>query len=377
MRAVRSQAARAIICASVLISLLPTSALAAPGDLDGTFGTGGVVSGAFGEDLVIQADGSIVTARSHTIGRVLYDGSWDASFGGDGLVVSWPDTHAIALQTDGRLVVAGERNGDVALARYLADGTEDASFSDDGHTRTDLGFHYDSAQGIALTPEGEILVAASGGFEHPYVLRYHPNGRLDRTFSGDGIARTPIKGNAGFEEILVQPDGKIVAVGTSSERCILARYRRDGRLDRTFGKDGVVVARGDILVRGGALQPDGKILAVGYCFNDRWRACLHRFRPNGAVDASFGGGDGRVTTEAGLSAFGEDVALQSDGKIVVVGSQDDLQALAIRYESDGSLDPDFGSGGIVVMDAEHWYAVAVPDDGAIVVGGGSLVRYLA
>ena len=240
---------------------------------------------------------------------------------------------------------------------------------------------YDIAFGLALTPAGEILVAASGGSFHPYVLRYHPNGRLDRTFSGDGIARSPIKGSAAFEEILIQPDGKIVAVGGSSERCILARYRRDGRLDRTFGTDGVVVARGDILVQGGALQPDGKILAVGYCFNDRWRACLHRFRPNGAVDASFGGGDGRVTTEAGLSAFGEGLALQPDGKIVVVGSQDDLQTLAIRYESDGSLDPDFGSGGIVITDTdpytEYSRTVAVQEDGAIVAGGSSLIRYLA
>jgi uncharacterized delta-60 repeat protein len=365
----------------MLTFLSPTSALAAPGDLDGTFGTGGVVSGGFGEDLVIQPDGSIVTVAVHTIGRVLHDGSWDASFGGDGLAVSWPDTYAIALQTDGRIVVAGDRKGDVALARYLADGTADASFSDDGHTRTDLGAPYDLAKGLALTPAGEILVAASGGSFHPYVLRYHPNGRLDRTFSGDGIARSPIKGNAAFEEILVQPDGKIVAVGTSSERCILARYRRDGRLDRTFGTDGVVVARGDILVRGGALQPDGKILAVGYCFNDRWRACLHRFRLNGAVDASFGGGDGIVTTEVGgLSSFGGDVALQSDGKIVVVGSQDDQQGVAIRYESDGSLDPDFGSGGIVI-DTSPWSgylrAVAVQGDGLIVAAGSSLVRFLA
>jgi uncharacterized delta-60 repeat protein len=370
-----------VVCASVLTVLSPTSALAAPGDLDGTFGTDGVVSGAFGEDLVIQPDGSIVTAGFHTIGRVLHDGSWDSTFGGDGQVVSWPDTRAIALQADGRIVVAGDGNGDVALARYLADGKVDASFSDDGHSRTNLGFHHDIANGVALTPKGEILVAASGGFSHPYVLRYHPNGHLDRTFSGDGIARSPIKGNAGFEEILVQPDGKIVAVGTSSERCILARYRRDGRLDRRFGKDGVVVARGDILVRGGALQPDGKILAAGYCFNDRWRACVHRFRPNGAVDASFGGGDGGVTTEVGLSSFGWDVALQPDGRIVLVGSQDDLQTLAIRYESDGSLDPGFGLGGIVITDtspsSESSRAVAVQDDGAIVAAGSSLLRYVA
>jgi uncharacterized delta-60 repeat protein len=380
MHKVRSKLAIAVLSVTVLV--VPTPALATPGDLDPAFGTAGEVAGVTALDLVIQPDGSIVTAGPDAIYRFESDGTPDPSFGGDGHVVSWPSAQAAVLQPSGRIVVAGSRGDKVALARYLPDGILDVSFSDDGRASIDLGTQDDIAFGVGLTSAGQI-VAAVTGTGRAYVLRYRGNGKLDRTFSGNGIARAPIKGSGTFRDVLVRPDDKIVAAGTAKGHLLLARYRPSGKLDPRFGSHGIVIARlGEFLVSGGALQPNGKIVVVGYCFRERWLVCLARFRPRGVIDGSFGGGDGLVTTSLGLSSFGEDVALQSDGKIVVVGSLDDQVYAVIRYDVEGSLDPGFGSGGSVLTETDPYQAsaraVAIQDDGRLVVGGfSSLLRYLA
>jgi uncharacterized delta-60 repeat protein len=380
MHKVRPRLAIAVLGVSAIV--LPTPALATPGDLDPAFGTDGEVAGVTALDLVIQPDGSIVTAGPDAIYRFESDGTPDPSFGGDGHVVSWPSAQAVVLQPHGRIVVAGSRGDKVALARYLSNGILDVSFSDDGRASIDLGTQDDIAFGVALTSAGQI-VAAVTGTGRAYVLRYRRNGKLDRTFSGDGIARAPIKGSGTFQDVLVQPDDKIVAAGTADGRLLLARYRPSGKLDPTFGSHGIVIARlGEFSVSGAALQPNGKIVVVGYCFRERWLVCLARFRPSGVIDGSFGGGDGRVITSLGPSSFGEDVALQSDGKIVVVGSLDDQVYAVIRYDVEGSLDPGFGSGGSVLTETDPYQAsaraVAIQDDGRLVVGGfSSLLRYLA
>jgi uncharacterized delta-60 repeat protein len=109
--------------------------------------------------------------------------------------------------------------------------------------------------------------------------------------------------------------------------------------------------------------------------------CVARFRPGGKLDSSFGDGDGKLTTDLGLMSFGEDVTIQPDGKLVLVGSQDEQLSAVVRYEADGSLDQGFGAAGVVVTDMavglpEFAFSVALQDDGGIVVGGAALARYL-
>ena len=160
------------------------------GDLDASFGDDGTVlldfEGDTGGAVAIQADGKIVVAGDSTLARFLPNGALDATFGGDGTVrfdfgsSSYDAASAVALQTDGKIVVAGwsedsSRNYYFALARYLPNGTLDATFSGDGKVLTNFGSNgWNVAQAVALQADGKIVVG--GGFA---LARYLPNGTLD------------------------------------------------------------------------------------------------------------------------------------------------------------------------------------------------------
>jgi uncharacterized delta-60 repeat protein len=191
------------------------------------------------------------------------------------------------------------------------------------------------------------------------LARYNPDGTLDSTFSGDGKLNTHFtKGqDAAANAVAIQADGNIVAAGFSGPRFALARYNPNGSLDSSFGGDGKITTRfrrktGDT-VSEIAIQSDGKIVAVGTSvtgLTERFRFALARYNGDGSLDPSFGG-DGKLITTFGKT--GDDsasaVALQPDGKIVAAG-----QALVTvgkfalaRYNTDGSLDQTFGGDGRV------------------------------
>jgi uncharacterized delta-60 repeat protein len=245
--------------------------------------------------VAVQADGKIVVAGLATTGgpiipngdfalaRYNTDGTLDASFGGDGLVLTDLGTtadvaRAVVIRPDGRIVVAGTADGDVVLARYTQDGELDSSFGDQGSTITDFGSD-DFANGIALTADGQILVAGhtlGNGANLDFALaRYRADGALDESFGTGGIVKTDIGGDDDFaENLTVQPDGRIVVVGRDTSSTILdmavVRYRSDGTLDTGFGAGGIITA--DFHGKGEfgqdvALQPDGKIVAAGYTAN--------------------------------------------------------------------------------------------------------------
>jgi uncharacterized delta-60 repeat protein len=225
-------------------------------------------------------------------------------------------------------------------------------------------------------------------------------GELDPTFDGDGRVLTDFGGSEFGDDIALQADGKIVAVGSTSTAggdFGLARYNPDGSLDPTFDSDGRVVtdfgAGEDAF--GVAIQADGKIVAAGETntgFVPSLDFALARYNPDGSLDPPFDG-DGRVVTDfgtAGEGAFG--VAIQADSRIVAAGLSNVLSnenfALA-RYNPNGSLDPTFDGDGRVVTDfgaEEEASAVAIQADGNIVAMGWSnfldndnfaLARYLS
>ena len=149
------------------------------------------------------------------------------------------------------------------------------------------------------------------------------SGSLDVTFGGDGKVTTqllPDGGNA--TAVAIQPDGKIVVAGSTGSRFALARYRSNGSLDRTFGERGIVTTR--FLGQGAraeavSLQPDGKIVVVGFLCCDFPKIALARYEPDGSLDVSFDG-DGRVTSRPVPSGgIANAVAIQPDGKLVVAG----------------------------------------------------------
>jgi uncharacterized delta-60 repeat protein len=375
-----------------------TGTVLGPGDLDPTFGSGGIVAtdveGA-GRALAvaIQSDGRIVAAGytnaagyRFVVVRYNADGSLDTSFDGDGMLTTGFGTsegvgHDVAVQPDGKIVVAGYAysgsSNDFAVVRYNADGSLDASFGVGGRVITDFGSTGDHGYSLALQRDGKIVVAGGTGVSGAYsfaLARYNPDGSLDSSFDGDGRVTTAIGSSSVGYGVALQPDGKIVVVGesgTGNYGFAVARYNPDGSLDTSFDGDGWVTTAVDSPSRGRrvALQPDGKIVVAGETGSSSYNFALVRYNSDGSLDPSFDG-DGQVTTAVGASSRSYGVALQSDGKIVVAGSSDGDFAV-VRYNGNGSLDASFGADGkaLASQGYDAAYGVAIQSDGKIVVAG--------
>ena len=382
----------ALTAAMILVVLLTTAvpSLAAGGDLDPTFGEGGIVDGPGAYTLIVDPSGRVVYANYRTVGRLLSDGSPDPSFGSDGQVrVGDLAASDLLLQPDGKIVVVGQqspyadyRRRDMGIVRLLPDGRFDRSFSDDGHARFDFR-NDDNATAVALTTKGKLLVVGNGGRgrrgTRALVLRLRENGALDRTFSNDGVAK-PFDGVLTF--VAPTDGGKILIGGMRvGGGYVVARFGVGGRLDRTFGKDGSVTAwrkPAAISINAGTQQPDGKILLCGAWLNNTqgYRAAIVRFLPRGRLDTSFGVG-GKSLIDDQRFYWARDCVSQDDGRIALAGEG---SFIAARLEPEGSPDESFGDGGIVSTplpgDPYLSSSVAVQTDGRIVVGGSAIVRYL-
>ena len=273
--------------------------------------------------VAISSFAFVVAAGPAALGA---DGDLDPSFGDAGIVVTTFPTGsfaaAVAIQVDGKIVAVGAAagrsgTGEVALARYEADGSLDTGFGVDGLVTTPIGGgHGDEARSVAIQANGRIVLAGTDSWERFAVIRYRPDGSLDPTFGGDGIVRTNFtSGDDVAWDVAIQGDGKIVAVGAAGfgqQGFQLARYRRHGALDPTFGDAGKVVTRyHGANARSVVVQPNGRIVVTGY--NMRGLA-LARYRPDGTLDRSFSG-NGTATRVWGIFALA--VALQPDGRIVV------------------------------------------------------------
>ncbi len=291
-------------------------------------------------------------------------------------------------QPDGKIVAVGRvlRSEsprtiyDFALARYNPNGSLDTSFSGDGKQMTD----FDSplgASAVALQPNGKIVAVGTAGshFNDFALARYNPNGSLDTSFSGDGKQTTNFGAEDGAGGVALQDDGKIVVVGGAHDDLALARYNPNGSLDTSFSGDGKQTSD---FGGGGAgslaLQEDGRIVVVGSApdLDLSSEFFLARYTPNGSLDTSFSG-DGKQRTNFGGSDGASEVALQTNGKIVVVGAggpgPGDF-ALA-RYTPNGSLDTSFSGDGKQTTDffggSDFAFGMALQTNGRIVAVGGT------
>lgn len=375
------------------------------GSLDASFGTGGKVTTQFsdGNDriftLLIQVDGKLVAAGNtqafstapfkFALVRYLADGSLDTGFGAAGKVVlDLAFGGAAALQTDGKIITASSvSNGthDVfALNRLNTDGSPDLSFGSGGTVTTDFVTGSSNITSVKVLTDGKIMAAgtvyAGMGLDNNFALaRYLPDGSLDTTFDIDGKVTTSF-GNQddGVLALAVQPDGKIIAGGKSSNgRMGYARYLPDGSLDNSFGVNGKFIASllGGERAEDIALQPDGKFVAVGYGGGST-RLVVIRFTPGGLPDQSFNPGTpGRVTTTVYSDVNqANDVVIQPDGKIITAGYGSFLKDFTLaRHNSDGTPDLSFGLGGKTSMSingsADVVLTVALQPDGKIVAAG--------
>jgi uncharacterized delta-60 repeat protein len=248
-----------------------------------------------------------------------------------------------------------------------------------------------------------VLLVLSTGVGPP---AFAAGGDLDPTFGGDGTVSIDSPGGGVANAVAIQADGKIVvaggtAYGRKNPRFVLARAGADGTLDRTFGRNGIVTTdfgrRGEEAALGVAVQPDGKIVAVGFAGARRYyglssgrnpRIAIARYEADGMLDPSFGG-DGKVTTDlfVGRRRYieaGNGLVIQADGRIVVVGQAGAAGAALVRYDADGTLDEAFGTAGsVVVHDRDsRFQSVAIDATGRILAGGTTgyefaVARYLA
>ena len=267
-------------------------------------------------------------------------------------------------------------------------GVLDTTFDSDGIVITELqGTNItETAEAIAVQPDGKILVAGTWSTNSFALARYLSNGALDSGFGTNGVIITP----SGFvADIVLQPNGRILLAGTEGNTDFkVVRYLPDGALDTSFGTDGIALATMSATnaeARGVALSPDGKITVVGYAevsagIRDY---AVARFNSDGSPDTAFDS-DGKVITDLDSSSndFGQAVALQADGKILVTGHANGVVGL-VRYNEDGSIDNSLGTNGIVTTDvsvligatiggSEDVYAVATQPDGKILVAGSSI-----
>jgi uncharacterized delta-60 repeat protein len=397
------------------ITLGAIRAFADPGDLDPTFGTGGVTHKIYGEHsggvngIALQSDGKIVvTGFANLIPSYLFttvryhpDGTPDENFGSGGLVLQFIGSansygSAVAIQKDGKIVIAGfydapEEAGFVV--RLQSNGSSDPTFGGGNGERRLFGLAKVSS--MALQIDGKILVAGGTGYAFG-LCRLNADGSLDGTFGSQGYTAARFgddfsDGHRSYSEaMMVQSDGRIVLAGwlqvSGQKKFALARFLLDGQLDVTFGAGGLMtvqVGQGDNGANSVVVQGDGKILVGGYADNGNGKDfALVRLLQWGLIDVTFGTNSVVITDFDGYQDGCTSLAVQADGKILAGGYQNSYNSGLARYNSNGSLDPRFGNGGKVKGNA--WLAkkasITLQSDGRILLAAGNdftVARYLA
>jgi uncharacterized delta-60 repeat protein len=399
-------------------SVFFVSRFTATGDPDPTFGTGGVVTTDFNNatniahGLALQSDGKIILAGEATktsssdiaVVRLNPNGSLDTTFGTGGkttidLFGSDDRAFSVALQDDKILLTGDTYNPAVgsfqAVLRLNSNGSRDISFGKSGVVTRPFSDGVGVAFSVGLQPGGKIVTGSysqnvNGKLGFGFA-RYNNDGTPDSSFGAGGIVLSPIgSSSSGARAMEVLSDGRFVAVGDVAKDFAIARYQIDGTLDPTFNAGAPeltnfpfanVLSSRDYaysLVQ----QPDGKLLAAGYSDSafsgDAFS--LARYNLNGNLDSSFGQG-GKVLLNLSFAAAATPLALRLDGKILQGGAAFVPNATAahtgaalVQYNPDGSLDTNWGNGGMVLLDIEPnassaIQAMGVQSDGSIVAAG--------
>lgn len=310
-------------------------------------------------------------------------GSLDPTFGNAGQLktdfYSRVDVaNTLKILPDGRILAAGYSatnnfvDIDFALAMYHPDGSLDASFGTGGLNKTSIG-GLDVVNALAIQPDGKIIAAGTRENSSDFnfaIVRYLPNASLDPEFGTFfGVTTTDLGTNDDvLQAIALQPDGKILAAGgvgaTDDANFALVRYTASGLLDSTFGTNGVVITDFDNKYETAyamALQSDGKIVVVGRGYHllppfDEAFA-VARYMPDGTLDASFGTSGKQTLRFTGFVEWASAVVVLPNGKIVISGHAHYLGALSFaiaRLNADGSMDAEFGTNGRSLFHIGSW-----------------------
>ncbi|MBI2723023.1 MAG: T9SS type A sorting domain-containing protein [Bacteroidetes bacterium] len=333
-----------------------------PGDLDNTFGTGGIVKPVIG------------TGKNRA--------------------------NSVVVQNDGKLLVGGSNYigpaADFLVSRYNTDGSLDNTFGTGGYSQIDINNSGDLAYSLVLQTDGKILVGGStgtgGSVDGNFALcRLNANGSLDNSFGVGGKVITSLGPNSDIIlSLTIQPDNKIVAVGftygAQNTDFAMARYNADGTLDAGFGMAGLVtttVSVADDIASSVILQPDGKLVVGGYYRNGTYDDCvLIRYNINGTIDNTYGVNGKTLISFSNFNDYLQDMVLQTDGKIVVAGSHTSSGSFSnfalARVNTNGTLDTSFGVNGKITYGITQTISgassVLIQPDGKIIASGASSVN---
>jgi uncharacterized delta-60 repeat protein len=361
---------------SLAVFALPASLMARAGTLDPKFGNGGIVftANTVANAGALQGDGKIVVAGSIATnqnqqqpGLLRYntDGTLDPNFGIGGKVViggtNAGAAFAVAVQTDGKILAAAPANLRLTVFRFNNNGSVDSTFGSNGATAIQPAelFLGPASGGIALEPDGRILVATGHNDGGPLriVARLLANGRLDSTFGSNGVAPT-----FGGDSVAVVPNGNIL-VGTGS---VISMYAPNGAVVNGFGIHGQTPgfaneAGGFVVAAANSAVTPTRIITAGTIFTDLNLMSLNSvsgfllvsYKIDGTLDNAFGIHGGVTTPFPGnILARAFAVALQTNGDIVAVGQTaltdtGPSDFALVRYNPDGSVDTTFGNSGFV------------------------------
>jgi uncharacterized delta-60 repeat protein len=398
--------ATALAVTSVLCAAAP--AWSAPGDVDTSYGQGGAAiaefgHNAFGNALVVQPDGKVVvvgtgistfaTTSDVVLARFTSQGTLDSSFGlGSGKVQ--PDFgqdetgYGVVLQPDGKILVGGDTSttgggSDLLVTRFDADGSLDATFGSGGAAHPDFG-GLEFGRAIALAPDGSIYVAGytGGSLEDSVVARLtNPLGTPDTTFESHSGAFvvTDIPGSSTpVAAAALAPNGVLFTAGAEiPQPGAASSFLNEQIQSNSFGIWPLTLP-GTGAATAIAVQPDGKQVIAGYVTSAAGGENFAVMRAEGVsrvVDMSFGTGGVQNVDLGGLDVA-KAIAVQADGKIVVVGTStvgSNSRIGVVRLLANGQRDPSFGQNGISLIDLGEGKlegnAVGLQANGQIVVGG--------
>lgn len=384
--------------------------LSQDGILDPTFDLDGFVrmdinnSNDVMKSIVTQADGKIIvvgytsnlSSDNYCLARFNLDGSIDNGFGLNGVVVTaFPNSSVasdVAIQNDGKIVVAGHTGNEFAIARYTTSGLLDTSFGNQGIAYTSFSGNGAITEALKIQTNGKIIVGGQVLDSPPdgssfVLVRYNQDGTLDTTFGIGGIVTTDVAPGAGLnaldqlKDLAIQQNGKIVVSGLSGPNTVLIRYNSEGSLDLNFDSNGMKVYNysqiGNSSFSGLDIQQDGKIIAVGFStgMNGFSDLLVVRHNIDGSLDNNFGN-LGIIIIELSQEQDGAvDVRLQEDNKILVGGFINDtiFKCALARYDTNGNPDLTFGINGLVKTAIDPFYngleAIAIQADGKILTTG--------
>jgi uncharacterized delta-60 repeat protein len=370
-------------------------------------------------------DGSLYAAgwtgpggdNAMVLAKMKPDGQLDQAFGQKGLAVvnvavggkTAEVARAVALQSDGKILISGPvekdpkatgaaaKDTDVAVSRFDATGRLDPAFGKGGTAVVDIGpgkavgesYVADNSWGMAALPGGRVVVfgstAAEDRDDSDYaIVGLTGAGVLDASFGTKGVTTVDVKGATdNARGVVVQPDGKLAFAGYSRDsegviNPVIIRTTADGKLDSGFGKGGVAT---DSVVPGGVAEAYGialqgeRFVLTGYgrgaSAEEKVDMMSMRFNADGSWDKSYGT-DGLTRIDiAGDADRGRNLAALPDGRILVVGSGSPeagkVDGLVVLLDKDGRPVSGFGTGGRVLSDlggpGDAWFGVTPAPDG--------------